>query len=313
MIGFADAAVKWRRSEVQKYVWSLAAIISHGAGSTTKQVLSSGAMSDYNHQRQGLRDRRLEDASWTRSFWRDYGWLFLLASLLIHAAILATLPRVWSGPPPATRKITLELKTPVVPPPSPPPVPPEREDGRTTSMPDRRSSPDPEPDPVQQLQARLTDTAEPVAKPPAALPQDDPGAVPEPPAAIPDPPRSSRDTGTTPASPALPESSNDPQPDIDVQALLRSYAATVKDQVLAQKHYPSVAQRLGHAGEAEVGFTIAANGELAGLRLKRSSGWDELDDAALAAVRSAAPFDALPPASGRSELALAITLRFVLQ
>lgn len=90
------------------------------------------------------------------------------------------------------------------------------------------------------------------------------------------------------------------------------YAGTVKAQVLSRKYYPAIAERLGHSGDVKIGFTIAANGELAGLRVKTSSGWDELDEAAAQAVRGAAPFDPLPAEAARDELSLAITLKFTL-
>lgn len=130
------------------------------------------------------------------------------------------------------------------------------------------------------------------------------------------PPGNSADA-LTPKPPPMPERLpvlvKDPEPALDVQALLKDYAAGVKEQVLEHKRYPQVAQRLGHTGDVQVGFTIGADGELASLRLKGSSGWEELDTAALEAVRSAAPFEAPPAASGRTELALSITLKYVLQ
>jgi protein TonB len=146
----------------------------------------------------------------------------------------------------------------------------------------------------------------PSAEPVSAVPDGEQFAVPsgEP---QPDLPRSAPEpqrgpTPRTSASPPPPQSAPEPESAIDIQALLTAYAVGVKAQVLKYKRYPATAERLGQTGDVQVGFTIAADGALAAVRIKASSGWEELDEAALETVRSAAPFEPIPAETGRNEL-----------
>jgi TonB family protein len=59
-------------------------------------------------------------------------------------------------------------------------------------------------------------------------------------------------------------------------------------------------------------FSLDAGGGLLSVSVKSSSGWEELDEAAMDAVRAAAPFASIPTELGRDELALSMTLRFKL-
>lgn len=60
--------------------------------------------------------------------------------------------------------------------------------------------------------------------------------------------------------------------------------------------------------DVHVAFTVTANGSLGGVRIARSSGSPSLDNAALAAVRRAAPFPPIPPAAGRATWPFSIPL-----
>lgn len=128
-------------------------------------------------------------------------------------------------------------------------------------------------------------------------------------------------TGTShsgiPAAPApkpatMPQSQPKPAPAIDVKSLLASYAGGVKAAILRHKAYPATAERLGHEGAAKVSFTIDIDGSLQSATIRSSSGYDELDEAALDAVRSAAPFDSIPAEARKDQLSMSITLKFSL-
>jgi TonB family protein len=112
-----------------------------------------------------------------------------------------------------------------------------------------------------------------------------------------------------PVKPA-PKPQHPPEPALDIKALLSGYAGKIKSAIVRRKDYPAVAERLGHEGAVKVGFTVDANGELGVVSIKSSSGYDELDDAAMAAVRAAAPFDPIPPEAQKEQLSLSITLNF---
>jgi len=99
---------------------------------------------------------------------------------------------------------------------------------------------------------------------------------------------------------------------VDVQAILREWQAGIKASIKGHKQYPAMAERLGHSGSVKFRFSLDAGGELLSVGVKSSAGWDELDAAALEAVRAAAPFTPIPLELGRDELTLAMTLRFKL-
>lgn len=60
--------------------------------------------------------------------------------------------------------------------------------------------------------------------------------------------------------------------------------------------------------DVQVSFTVDANGGVGGIRIARSSGSPELDAAALAVIRLAAPFPPIPTDAGRSSWAFALPL-----
>jgi len=62
------------------------------------------------------------------------------------------------------------------------------------------------------------------------------------------------------------------------------------------------------AGDVRVTFTVTASGGLAGVRIASSSGSPDLDKAALAIVRRAAPFPPIPPEAGRQSWAFTLPL-----
>jgi periplasmic protein TonB len=238
------------------------------------------------------------------------GWGLLAASLLAHALLLALLPMPHRHALDRQHEIRLSLKDP----PPPPPREPEPE------LP--KPEPQPQAEPEPQVAPPLPD--EPAPKPAApgpviGVPGDGgPGAVysgtelpstkepPTPPPTVEPPP-------ARPEPKPQPKPAPPTEPPVDVKALLAQYAAGVKAAILAQKYYPPAAERLGHSGNVKVSFTLDAGGGLAGVSVKSSSGFDELDSAALDAVRRAAPFGALPAEVGRDELSLSITLKYTIE
>jgi protein TonB len=57
---------------------------------------------------------------------------------------------------------------------------------------------------------------------------------------------------------------------------------------LAKPDYPSLSKRRGETGTASVRFVVGLSGKLENIELKKSSGFNRLDDAALAAVHASA-------------------------
>ncbi len=86
------------------------------------------------------------------------------------------------------------------------------------------------------------------------------------------------------------------------------YPGQVQVRVSRATRYPSSAK--GSNGEAHVTFTVAADGSVSRIALSRSSGNAALDDAALAAVRRAAPFPPIPEDAGRSSWTFSFPVAF---
>ncbi|MEO7994867.1 MAG: TonB family protein [bacterium] len=192
----------------------------------------------------------------------------------------------YDGPPPgetATIKIQLPEN-----PPAPIPHPDSRQGG---DVPPTPSVEVPEATPSQAVE-------EPAETPAIAPPATDA------PATIPAETAPSETPAETPAESAPPA--------IDRAALTRDYVALVRAEVGAEKHYPAQAKRLKRTGTATARLTINADGSLASVVLQSSAGTESLDNAALEAIRAAAPFPAIPDGL-HAPLTIELPLQFSLE
>lgn len=268
--------------------------------------------------------------------WDPPSWIILLIALAVHALLLALLPAPRASAAPGHPLIIVQLN-------SPPPTPPAVDETKLpTILPAEQTAQPTLPFRGNKAAAAGSPIPESSAAPTAVstLPLSAPGssgpvvesgtnggtaAGPGVPAgsggsgsgSSSGPAGSGSGTGTAPlqppAEPVKPAPATPPPPkelEVDVKALLSEYASGVKATILRHKSYPQLAERLGHEGAVKVSFSIGADGGLNSVSVRDSSGYDELDEAALDAVRAAAPFDPLPEAAGRDELALSLTLRF---
>jgi protein TonB len=91
-----------------------------------------------------------------------------------------------------------------------------------------------------------------------------------------------------PAAPAAPAPTAAAAPAIGRPTMEISAPKNVThlDCNIAKPDYPMLSRRRGEAGTAYVRFVVGLNGNLEDIALKKSSGFDRLDDAALAAVRA---------------------------
>ncbi len=96
-------------------------------------------------------------------------------------------------------------------------------------------------------------------------------------------------------------------------ALEDGYRARIRQAIDAHKHYPRMARRLGLEGRVVVSFTVKADGRLAETRVIESSGSEILDEAALEAVRQAAPFPPFPAGIERRQWVFTLPLAFTLE
>jgi len=99
----------------------------------------------------------------------------------------------------------------------------------------------------------------------------------------------------------------------DVQADAEAaYKARVRQAVAEHKHYPTLARRMREEGRVVVGFSLESSGALVAVHIKQSSGSERLDEAALQAVRDAAPFPPFPEGSARQRWEFSLPLSFML-
>ena len=96
-------------------------------------------------------------------------------------------------------------------------------------------------------------------------------------------------------------------------ALRDKYLQLVRSRIEENRHYPMIARKLGQEGQVPVRFIIAADGSLKELKLEKSCGNRALDEAALAAVRAAAPFPAPPDEVFPDMAAMQIVMVFALR
>ena len=83
-----------------------------------------------------------------------------------------------------------------------------------------------------------------------------------------------------------------------------SYFARIKRQIELSWDYPNEAQRKGITGQLTLRFQISRDGNLTNVRLINGSGYNVLDEAALQAVKSAAPYYPFPVTIDRETLAI---------
>lgn len=92
-----------------------------------------------------------------------------------------------------------------------------------------------------------------------------------------------------------------------------SYNALVLAHLQRYRVYPAEARSRGITGVSTVRFTLSRSGAVVSVSLSRGSGTAMLDQAALAMVRRASPFPAIPPGLGRSSMSFAAPIRFNLR
>lgn len=74
------------------------------------------------------------------------------------------------------------------------------------------------------------------------------------------------------------------------KAYFKEHFAFIRDLVLKNLSYPSVARRMGWTGHLTVSFVISEGGSAENIRIVRSSGYKVLDENAMSTIKSLQPF-----------------------
>jgi protein TonB len=148
---------------------------------------------------------------------------------------------------------------------------------QSTAPPPPKPTP-PVPHPKLKVQTRPTPAPQPTPMP---LPQTAPPSPTTPAAA-----ESPLVTAAAPAAPAVPATAAAPAIGRPTLELSAPKNVAHLDCNITRPDYPALSRRRGEAGTAYVRFVVGVNGSLEDIDLKKSSGFDRLDEAALSAVRS---------------------------
>jgi periplasmic protein TonB len=189
------------------------------------------------------------------------------AVALAHVALLAIVFLARNERPPiapVSRTITAELL-------SPAPV------AAPVAVQSTPTPPAPTP-PQQHAKPKPRPTPKPVVHelPPAAKPAPTAITTPEPPPPAP--------AAAAPSAPAPVAAA--PAPGKPTVAISAPKNVSHLDCDITRTDYPLLSRRRGETGTAIVQFVVDVTGRIGNITLKKSSGFDRLDDAALAAVRS---------------------------
>lgn len=240
-----------------------------------------------------------------------------LASLAIHGVLVAAV--AWwlmdrleptTAPPTPTPLNLAMFKAPAPVEPAPAPVEPPPVVEPPPPEPVVEEAPPPKPAPVAKPRPKpeaKVAQPKPRSAPPAPKPVEPVPAEPIPPA---EPPMLLKAPVEAPLA-ATPPTPKPAVPAVD-PGLEAAYRARVRQAVDAQKVYPRLARRMGEEGRVVLAFTLEADGRLASVRVVESSGSELLDEAALEAVREAAPFPSFPAGITRTRWEFTLPLTFSL-
>lgn len=89
---------------------------------------------------------------------------------------------------------------------------------------------------------------------------------------------------------------------------LKEHFAYIRDKILKNISYPTLARRMGWQGLVQLSFIIASDGSVKDVKIIQSSGFEVLDRKAMETVKETAPFPK-PPAEAR----LVIPINFRLE
>ncbi len=200
----------------------------------------------------------------------------VLASVIVHGMALGWLPGLRQAQEMMSKPLSVLLPAPVIEPVAVPPAP-------TLPQPVRRADA-PTPTPVLTRSVPAPASGAPtVAQAPVAAPVAAPEPAPAP--------------AMSQAAPVAPVS----RPAVVDPAALAAYGRNLAGAVAAHQRYPRLAQIRQWQGTALLQLELAADGQLASVRVLSSSGHEILDRQAIDMVRAAVPLPPLPASlAGRS-------------
>ncbi|MCC7279894.1 MAG: energy transducer TonB [Chromatiaceae bacterium] len=232
--------------------------------------------------------------------------------LTLFAATVATEPLPSFAEPPLPSEPESE--------PEPTPEPEPESEPTPEPEPEPEPTPEPEPEPI---------VAQEVVPPEAFTPPPVEKPKPKPKPKLPPKPRKKPEPHQPAARPAAPAPRADqPQPSAPAgtAAVAReegssreraqaegAYLAELQRAIKRQQGYPEAARHRGAAGTTTLTFVLQADGHIDRVRVARSAGDSDLDQAAVEAINRLGRFKPIPSVLGRDSWTLRIPIRFDLR
>jgi len=92
-----------------------------------------------------------------------------------------------------------------------------------------------------------------------------------------------------------------------------AYLAELQRAIRRHQRYPEQARREAREGSASLSFVLLGDGRFEGVRVARSSGDHDLDQAAIDSLQRLGHFRPIPLELGRGRWPLSVVIRFNLQ
>jgi TonB family protein len=99
----------------------------------------------------------------------------------------------------------------------------------------------------------------------------------------------------------------------NLKGLRGLFTGRVRQQIAKAKYYPRIARRRGMEGQPIIAFTLDKGGRIINAALEKTSGYQLLDQAALKAVRQAAPYPEIPAPLRMDSFQFKLPISFILK
>lgn len=100
---------------------------------------------------------------------------------------------------------------------------------------------------------------------------------------------------------------------LGLESPLQKYLRDLRRRIEIQKNYPLVSRKLKEEGLVKVVIALSQNGSVLEARLAQAAPFERLNDAALLAIKKAAPFDEFPAEVQKEKWIISVPIRFSLQ
>jgi TonB family protein len=98
--------------------------------------------------------------------------------------------------------------------------------------------------------------------------------------------------------------------DADAEKEMLTYLDMIKQKIQQARKYPADARQKGIEGKVEIVFTVLKQGGLKNVEIIRTSGNESLDEEAVATVKRASPFPAMPADFTGGEITRQVNIKF---